>query len=320
MAATSEQGLTSVRMELLEGTEYTFDVLVWMIGAHRSWIAVVATTAVVWFPLSHSFLPAPIHAKAPFCDRLDAGNCNGRTLLSIVHLTQSDREQRATHTNEGIPRRSWLLVQGLRGLGVVGWWLGTEPSRADTPMALSLSDASAVSFRNKPVTTPELDQVRIALTGEEAELAALEITTPTNYTRLASGVLYREMRPGQGDAVVQANSRVGIELTARCKAFPTARDPSGVKYFATAMDTEFNEIAFTVGVGQMLGGLEEGMLGMKRGAVRRIQVPSSAVYAAKLLNQLPLPTTKEGKRRYEALFQSDATLLFEVLVTRLKNG
>jgi FKBP-type peptidyl-prolyl cis-trans isomerase len=292
-----------------------------MIGTQRSCIAVVIATAFVWCSLSHSFLLLPTHAKPPFCDRLDPRKSKIRT---IVHSTQPDTE-RAICTQDGIPRRSWLLVHGAcSALGIVGWWLGTEPSRADdTPMALSLSESSKVSSRNNKQTTipaPELDQVRIALTGEEAELAASDITTPTNYTRLPSGVLVREMRPGQGDAaVVRANSRVGMELTARCKAFPTARDPSGVKYFATAMDTEFNEIAFTVGVGQMIAGLEEGMMGMKRGAVRRIQVPSSAVYAAKHLNQLPLPTTKEGKRRYEALFQSDATLLFEVLVTRLKN-
>jgi FKBP-type peptidyl-prolyl cis-trans isomerase len=279
-----------------------------MIGAHRSCFAVVIATAVVCFPLSHSFLLVLIHAKAPFCDRLDPVKSK---IHAIPHLTPPD-PQRTIQAIDGIPRRSWLLVHGGGALGIVGWWLGTEPCRADTPMALPVADSSTIP-------APELDQVRIALTVEEAELAASEITTPTNYTRLASGVLYREMRPGKGDAVVQAKSRVGMELTARCKAFPTTRDPSGVKYFATAMDTEFNEIAFTVGVGQMLVGLEEGMMGMKRGAVRRIQVPSSAVHAAKRLNQLPLPTTKEGKRRYEAMFQSDATLLFEVLVTRLKN-
>jgi hypothetical protein len=44
------------------------------------------------------------------------------------------------------------------------------------------------------------------------------------------------------------------------------------------------------------------------------------VFAAKKNQQLPLPseTNKDGKRRFENLFKTDATLLFEVLVTRIK--
>jgi hypothetical protein len=55
-----------------------------------------------------------------------------------------------------------------------------------------------------------------------------------------------------------------------------------------------------------------------KNAVRRIEVPSTLVFAARKANQLPLPTTKDGKRRFESLFKTDATLLFEVLVTRIK--
>lgn len=138
------------------------------------------------------------------------------------------------------------------------------------------------------------------------------------YTELPSGVSFREFREGKGDATVQTGSKVGVELTARCKALATAGEPGGLKYFSTAVDTEFNELAFTVGTGQMPPALEEGMMGMRRGAVRRIQVPSTAVYAAKKLNQLPLPTTKDGQRRFDSLFKTDATLIFEVLVTRIK--
>mmetsp|Transcript_32560 Transcript_32560/g.74911 ORF Transcript_32560/g.74911 Transcript_32560/m.74911 type:complete len:108 (+) Transcript_32560:137-460(+) len=107
-------------------------------------------------------------------------------------------------------------------------------------------------------------------------------------------------------------------MTVRCKSFSTANEPGGVKYFTTKDDTDFNEIAFTVGSGEILPGLEEGMMGMHRNALRRIEVPSVAVFAAKKANQLPLPQTKDGKRRFDSLFKTDATLLFEVLVTRIK--
>jgi FKBP-type peptidyl-prolyl cis-trans isomerase len=138
------------------------------------------------------------------------------------------------------------------------------------------------------------------------------------FTELPSGVSYREYRPGKGVVTVQPGSRVAVEMTIRCKSFSTAKEPGGVKYFSTKEDTEFNELAFVVGSGEILPGLEEGMLGMRKNALRRIEVPSPQVYAARKANQLPLPTTKDGKRRFESLFKTDATLVFEVLVTRIK--
>ena len=115
-------------------------------------------------------------------------------------------------------------------------------------------------------------------------------------------------------------SKVAVEMSIRCKSFATANEPGGVKYFSTKDDTDFNELAFTVGSGEILPGLEEGMMGMKKGAIRRIEVPSTMVFPAKKAGQLPLPSekNKDGKRRFESLFKTDATLLFEVLVTRIK--
>ena len=62
------------------------------------------------------------------------------------------------------------------------------------------------------------------------------------------------------------------------------------------------------------------MAGMKKGAIRRIELPSTMVFSARNDNQLPLPGAgnKDGKRRFDNLFKTDATLLFEVLVTRIK--
>jgi FKBP-type peptidyl-prolyl cis-trans isomerase 2 len=118
--------------------------------------------------------------------------------------------------------------------------------------------------------------------------------------------------------VVQAGSKVAVEMTIRCKSFSTANDSGGVKYYSTKDDEEFNELAFVVGSGEMAPGLEEGLMGMHKNALRRIEVPSTMVFSAKKEGQLPLPQTKEGKRRFESLFKTDATLLFEVLVTRIK--
>jgi len=137
---------------------------------------------------------------------------------------------------------------------------------------------------------------------------------------LPSGASYREYREGKGDATVQPKSKVAVEMTIRCKSFATADEPGGLKYFSTKQDTEFNEYAWTVGSGELPPELEEAMMGMKRAAVRRIELPSTVVFAARKLDQLPLPSenNKDGKRRYDNLFKTDATLLIELLVTRIK--
>ena len=68
--------------------------------------------------------------------------------------------------------------------------------------------------------------------------------------------------------VVQPGSKVAVEMTIRCKSFSNAKNPGGVKYFSTQTDTEFNELAWTVGNGELPPGLEEAMMGMRRNAVR----------------------------------------------------
>jgi len=137
------------------------------------------------------------------------------------------------------------------------------------------------------------------------------------FETLPSGASYREYREGKGDAIVGPGSKVAVEMTVRCMSFKTADEPGGVKYYTTKQDTDFNELAWTVGSGELPPELEESMMGMRKGAVRRIELHSTVVFAAKKNQQLPLPSeaNKDGKRRFENLFKTDATLLFEVLVT-----
>ena len=68
-------------------------------------------------------------------------------------------------------------------------------------------------------------------------------------------------------------------------------------------------------------GLEEAMIGMRKSAIRRVEVPSVQVFAGRKANQLPLPSAgdDDGNRRYKNLFKTDATLLFEVLVKSIEN-
>jgi hypothetical protein len=159
------------------------------------------------------------------------------------------------------------------------------------------------------------------LTENTGRAKAKQVRNPTSVCRRKANfnALQHYLMPRMRSSTeVKPGSKVAVEMSIRCKSFSTANEPGGLKYFTTKEDTDFNEIAFTVGSGEILPGLEEGMMGMHKNGLRRIEVPATIVFAANKANQLPLPTTKDGKRRFENLFKTDATLLFEVLVTRVK--
>jgi len=168
--------------------------------------------------------------------------------------------------------------------------------------------------------TGDTTGVRTRLSQIEGTKTRASDADNTPYEVLPSGVSYREFREGKGEVVVQSGSKVAVEMTIRCKSFSTTDEPGGVKYFSTKADTEFNEVAWTIGSGELIPGLEEAMIGMHRNAVRRIEIPSVLVFEANKNGQLPLPSekNKNGKRIYERLFKTDATLLIEVLATRIK--
>jgi hypothetical protein len=154
---------------------------------------------------------------------------------------------------------------------------------------------------------------------ELQDIQAVLDAADQKYEELPSGVSYREYRSGKGNKVVQKGSTVIVEMTVRCKSFPTGNEPGGVRYYSTKEDTPYNALEWTIGSGTLLPGLEEGMIGMKRNALRRIEVPSRQVFKARSEGQLPLPAEKDadGNRRFKNLFKTDATLLFEVLVSKI---
>jgi len=203
------------------------------------------------------------------------------------------------------PRRAFLSTAA-GALGVVAGgqvaYAGIDPNALKAlPMEGEKAGTSADRMRQiEAIQTPVSD------------------TIDQPYKELSNGVSYREYREGKGAAEIVPGSKVAAEMTIRCKSFATNKEPGGLKYFSTKEDTDFNEVAFLVGSGEFPPGLEEAMMGMHRNSIRRIELPSVAVFSAKKAGQLPLPTTKDGKRTFDNLFKTDATLLFEVLVTRIK--
>jgi FKBP-type peptidyl-prolyl cis-trans isomerase len=155
---------------------------------------------------------------------------------------------------------------------------------------------------------------------QEAQ-AALD-SADVEYTKLPSGASYREFRSGRGERTVEKGKVVTTEMTIRCRSLYTPKEPGGVKYYDTKVDSPDGVLTWEMGSGELPPGLEQAMTGMKKGAIRRIEIPSVQVFRARKDKQLPLPSKRneEGQRRFEKVFKTDATMLFEVLVLKIADA
>lgn len=116
-----------------------------------------------------------------------------------------------------------------------------------------------------------------------AALAEMDDQAPVPrdaYQKLASGVIYADLRKGSGTQVVQAGSRVNLQWV--------LRKSNG--YFVDSSERNDSvPFIFTVGDGQAIAGLDEGVRGMKEGGVRRILIPPSLAYVEGLEDGKPGP-------------------------------
>ncbi|KAL7517497.1 hypothetical protein ACHAWX_002415 [Stephanocyclus meneghinianus] len=256
------------------------------------------------FSYSWAFSPGP-HAAIGLPSRVVISS---KLSVDSVHDVIANSERNDNYSGIQSPNRRSFLVKVSQVSLVVS---GVQPSNAgiDPSSLKSLpveGDTSGAATRLRQIESSNGPRP------EDSKDIAFEV--------LPSGASYREYREGKGDATAQPGSKVAVEMTIRCRSFATSNEPGGLKYFSTMEDTEFNELAWTIGDGQLPPELEEGIMGMRKGAVRRIELPSTIVYSARKLGTLPLPSdkNKDGRRRFDNLFKTDATLMFEVLVTRIK--
>ena len=140
------------------------------------------------------------------------------------------------------------------------------------------------------------------------------------FVELENGVSYREFRSGRGKTTLQKDSVVTTDMVIRMKSFSTDKEPGGVAYFNSKTD---GEVSWTIGSGKMFPELEAAIMadgGMRKGAIRRIDVPSVIVFKARNDKSLPLPVSDDGQRRFKNLFKTRADLLFEVLVKKIDSS
>jgi FKBP-type peptidyl-prolyl cis-trans isomerase len=153
-----------------------------------------------------------------------------------------------------------------------------------------------------------------------AALAEMDDQAPVPreaYVKLPSGVIYADLRPGQGEEV-RNGSRVNMKWV--------LRKSNG--YFVDSSDVASggDPFIFTVGGGNAIKGVDEGVRGMKAGGTRRILIPPSLAYVDGLEDGKPGPMPvgfgpRQQMRRVQNVRKDvpGEYVFLEVQVTRVRS-
>lgn len=137
------------------------------------------------------------------------------------------------------------------------------------------------------------------------------------FVTLPNGVKTKDFRVGSDDSVGK-DSRVSIQCSGRLLNL------NGVVFYNTKNNNPdgFGAIPLTIdlGTGQAVPGLEAGLIGMRKGGIRRIIVPQELAYN-KFPDLEPKPMNANDQRALDSVVNNprrDAAILFDVQLERFK--
>lgn len=97
--------------------------------------------------------------------------------------------------------------------------------------------------------------------------------------RLPTGVLYQDLAPGEGDTV-----RSGATVSVRY----TGWLPDGTRFDG---NEDMDPIRFRVGVGMVIPGWDDGLIGMRAGGKRKLVIPPDQGYGPDGIGPIPPNST-----------------------------
>ena len=144
----------------------------------------------------------------------------------------------------------------------------------------------------------------------------------TPFVTLPNGVQIKDYRVGgtAADLSVQPGSKVALQITGRLLNL------NGIVFYDSKRNDPVDglgglPVTFTVAEGAAIPGLEAGIMGMKKGGIRRIIVPPSLGYNPDGPLLEPIPTSAVDQRALDSVLKNprrDATLLFDCKLERIK--
>lgn len=168
-----------------------------------------------------------------------------------------------------------------------------------------------------PADASEMNQ---STTSNEFKNVSTQAPAPEGenpFVTLSNGVKIKDFRIGTGDEV-KSDSTVQIQASGRLLNL------NGEVFYNTKNNNPdgFGAIPLTIKLsnGEAVPGLEAGLIGMKKGGIRRIIVPPDLAYS-KFPNLEPRPMNVNDQRALDSVVKNprrDATILFDVSIERFK--
>ncbi|ORY87117.1 hypothetical protein BCR37DRAFT_376513 [Protomyces lactucae-debilis] len=150
-----------------------------------------------------------------------------------------------------------------------------DDAAAEEPKKLSKKDRKKLKAANgEAVAAP-------AAVSEDSEDSAKKSVSFSNDTKpaaklVAGGLAIEDRKTGEGPSV-KSGAKVAIRYVGKLKS-------NGKQFDANSKGKPFT---FTVGKGEVIKGMEVGIIGMKAGGERRITVPAAMAYGKKGLPGIP---------------------------------
>mmetsp|Transcript_36341 Transcript_36341/g.40133 ORF Transcript_36341/g.40133 Transcript_36341/m.40133 type:complete len:243 (+) Transcript_36341:75-803(+) len=143
----------------------------------------------------------------------------------------------------------------------------------------------------------------------------------TQFATLPNGVKFKDFKIGTGDETVRADSRnVSLQMSGRL-----INTNAGITFYNTKNNNPdgFGAIPLIVDLnkGEALPGFEAGLVGMKKGGIRRIVVPPGDLSYNKYPTLEPKPINSVDQRALDSVVKNtsrDSTVMFDVKLERFK--
>ncbi|CAJ1932053.1 unnamed protein product [Cylindrotheca closterium] len=233
---------------------------------------------------------------------------------------------------------AWTTVEGLAPATPTGTTTTTcQTSSERTSDSSSIPSSNLVDFslqERRKVLATFASVTSILLSSTESAVAETTSSKPSEFTSvgtqapapdgnqpfvtLENGIKIKDFREGTGDAAVGKNSKVSIQCSGRLLNL------NGVVFYNTKNNNPDGfgalPLELSLGKGEAVPGLEAGLIGMKKGGIRRIIVPQDLAYN-KFPDLEPKPMNTNDQRALDSVVKNsrrDGAILFDVQVERLK--
>ncbi len=173
-----------------------------------------------------------------------------------------------------------------------------------TSLGFAICPATALSLPSSSTTSSKKKCTDIESCREIGDQKIQETLQDNPITRLDSGVRFKRLKPGVGSATVQDKDVVDIIFSisrangaymyskgfgyekVQGVGFETMQSDEGLDSYRVVLGKAVNDKNVPVGI-------EQALVGMKKGERRRIEVPASVGFETS--NWRPEPTTRRGK-------------------------